>query len=767
MSILSRLSSLSLRLALSTKSAKLLIQHDRPFQFLQPRALSSTFASASTHEKAKPTRRINPPRRVNRPVLKSPRDRNALIRMKQSERDAENRAERLRRRPSPSRAKEKLMPARVYTLPDVGLSPAQLAALADVREAKVISCARQLDSSVRDDSTVRSPAVVELVAEELFLNVRFQRQTVALAPEDGEDSQNKSFGEMQRRMPVITVMGHVDHGKTSLLDALRETDVAQHEAGGITQSVAAFRVPIAGLATSVTESSAAEGDTDESRKEAFATFIDTPGHAAFSAMRANGAIATDIIVLVVAADDGVMPQTIEAAKLARAANVPIVVAVNKCDVAGADADRVRFQLLQKLDLNTEQLGGDVLCVDISAYTRDGLPDLLDAIALQAELLDLKTRVDAPARAICLESRVDRALGSVATVVVRGGTLHKGDYIAFHSSRAMRGALYGRVRMLLQSDGSEVQEARPGFAAGIIGLHEPIPPGSEVCTMPNERLARIKSGEILQRNMDAVATIEVANHIISERKHKEKRFEDDARVSGASSPALNELEDKSQSEENTIPKRPCVQIVVKGEVRGSADAVSQCLRRLTDDEVDIRIISIGVGDVNEADIVLGSASNALKGSTDKCLVVAFNVKVKESIRKLARSSNVNILEHRIIYHLEDEVKGLLDDLKADDVEEKVVGKAGVLRVFEDGAIAGCVVNDGLVSLGGMARVMRPLGEVKDEYTVEEVFSGEIETIRQFAKTVRSVKKGFECGICIKGWTSFAPGDEIHTIDTVQK
>lgn len=666
----------------------------------------------------------------------------------------------LRRRPSPSRPRLRQTAPSTYILPDIGLTCTQLAALAAVPDAIILKCARDLDNEVFDKMTVLPPAIVDLVAEELHLHLAFRPQTVSLLPPSTDSSASKAA--LRSRMPVITVMGHVDHGKTSLLDALRKTDVAKNEHGGITQSVAAFRVPM-----SMSKSTQTDATTS------FATFIDTPGHAAFSAMRANGTIATDIVVLVVAADDGVMPQTIEAANLARSTSVPIIVAVNKCDVEGADADRVRFQLLQQLELNTEQLGGDVLCVDISAKTGVGLPMLLEAIALQAELLELNTNTTAAGRAICLESRLDRSLGRVSTVVVRSGMLKKGDYVAFQNGLALHGQLYGRVRMLLQNDLTESKEAGPGYAVGIVGIRDSILPGSEVCVMKDEKAARAKSQEVLSRNSDAMRTIEVANQKIrDEQERAKKALEEKLAMSGEATQApqaeVEEIDGENDEEETASIERRCLHVIVKGDVKGSADAVAQCLRRLRRPDIHVRIVTVGVGDVSDMDLTMASAvKKSLKGSKDQSLIVAFNVKVRDAMRKMARANTVELLQHSIIYHVEDVVKEMVQKMEAEIVPLlTTVGKAAVVRVFENGSIAGCSIQDGVVKEGAMGRVMRLPEEIKGTYVRGNIFTGEVESIKQFAKAVQSVGKGSECGISLKGWSTFAPGDEIHFVEEVK-
>lgn len=648
----------------------------------------------------------------------------------------------MRRRPSPSRPRFQRTIARTCTLPDLGLSCSQLAALANTSEGRVLACARELDADVEHSDAILSPALVELVAEELALSVAFKPQTVPLIPDVAKSSQNLS-----NRMPVVTVMGHVDHGKTSLLDALRSSDVAKHEHGGITQSVAAFRVPI--------PSKAANGGPDNNT---FTTFIDTPGHAAFRTMRENGSVATDIIVLVVAANDGVMPQTIEVANLARAANVPVIIAINKCDVEGANPDRVRFQLLQQVELNSEQLGGSVLCVDISAKTGHGLSDLLDAISLQGEMLELRSDASAPARAICLESRTDRSLGGISTIVVRSGVIRKGDFVAFQNPRALSGQFYGRARLLLQSDGQEVAEAGPGLAVGLVGIRESIPPGSELCVMKDEKSAKVASQQVIARNSDAVQTLTLANSMVRVREERLKKArEERKRMNGLDEGVVADVETDVEDDAQGGGNKKRLFVTVKADVKGSGDAVAQCVQRLGRGEVDVRVMQIGLGDVTDVDVSMAAAPKRLKNCVDESVIVAFNVKVKGGARKTARSPKVDILEHSVIYHLEDEMKAKVESLDHSSIVQEIIrGRADVVRVFEDGAIAGSTIRDGVVSVGDIAKVMR--GDVGGGDR-QQVFSGGVASIRQFANPVQSITKGSECGIGLIDWSEFRPGDEI--------
>ena len=636
-------------------------------------------------------------------------------------------------------------PPRKLILPELGLSSKQLAVLANVRDDLVFKSAKELDESTRNSATVLTPALIELVCEELNLNVEFSSQTLPLLQEN-----QLSKESLHPRMPVVTVMGHVDHGKTSLLDALRKSDVADHEVGGITQNVAAFRVPI-------------DGNSREEAHSQFATFIDTPGHAAFKSMRANGTIATDLVVLVVAADDGVMPQTVEAGNLARAANVPVIVAINKCDMPGADPERVRYQLLESLGINTEQLGGDVQCVDISAKNGTNLPQLLEAISLQAEMLDLKSDPSARGAGICLESRLDRAFGSVATVVVRSGTLKPGQHVVFQSPKALRGDLFGRIRSLIDINGTQLDVVEPGVAVGLIGLRDPIPPGAEFCVEVNEKAARAKSQEMLARNVEATVTIELANSLCAER---EEKLADAAQVP----PLLDSLgapdSDTAVAEDDAVGR--VIAIIVKGDVKGSADAVAQCVQAMEIARYPIRILEAGVGDVTEMDVKIASAPGRAKGNNEKAMIIAFNVRVKENEKRLAKRAGVVVLSHKLIYHLEDELKQELEKIyNLDRVVEEPVGSASVVRVFEEGRIAGCSVKDGELSIGDGARVLR-LPDAKTGVTEPEVvFSGTIESIKHFAKAVRSVKKGSECGIGLMDWASFESGDIVQSVKDKQQ
>lgn len=739
----------------------------------------------------------------------------------------------------------------------------QLAALAELPSARdVIRCARALDESIYDGRTMLSPASVELIVEELDLPLKFTPQQLPI-PLLSSSSANV---EKKKRVPVVTVMGHVDHGKTSLLDCLRKTDVARGEIGGITQSVAAFSV------------------------RDVATFIDTPGHAAFSAMRRHGAVATDVVVLVVAVDDGVMPQTEESVSLARAADVPIVVAITKIDklnslsssskkkkanttapLYDAQVQAVRAQLLDQLDLHSEQIGGDVQCVEVSAKTGDGIPDLLEAIALQADMMELHADTTSPALAICLESRVDRSLaGTVATLVVRDGVLRTGNFAVFHhhtNPHHARGSasglidgsggagtdtqMYGKIKRLIDPDGKDVKMALPGQAVGLVGLAVPIPPGSRVCATLSEREAKAQAKSIGLRNSNAVTTIQTANRMLGERAlkaHRQKldsfsmaagatasptntarrvvdsaatavmgrgatdvdsdlnmeewlsEYEgtDDVKVVGDNNKSGSDEGDNLDSSDSTvtdrIKKRACVQVVIKGDVRGSADAVAQCVQQLASEQVEVRLVKVGVGEVTEADVRMGSVTHDLQRQTQQrrrrrsrggkneavddneptvaSVMVCFNVKIRDALRKLCDRAQIRVVSHNIIYHIDDEMRAWIDDdvLGGGRVgQASVSGRAAVRRVFEGGAIAGCVVNDGEVRLGDAAAVVRRVSvdmrgaggaDEAEQSLTKTVHQGTVESIKQFAKDVRGVAKGSECGIRVSDWEQFEAGDEVE-------
>lgn len=504
-------------------------------------------------------------------------------------------------------------------------------------------------------------------------------------------TQNNS-AEALPRPPVVTIMGHVDHGKTSLLDYIRRTKVTQGEAGGITQHIGAYHVETA---------------------RGTVTFLDTPGHAAFTAMRARGAKITDIVILVVAADDGVMPQTIEAIQHAKAANVPIVVAVNKMDKSGADPDRVRNDLSQH-GVISENWGGDTIFVPISAKTGLGIDDLLESLLIQAELLELKAVVAAPARGMVIESRIEKGRGAVATVLVQSGTLHSGDVL-------LAGGEYGRVRRMHDETGKVIESAGPSMPVEIIGLSGTPDAGDEAVVLNDERKAR----EIILFRQGKFRDVRLAKQ---KANTAENMF---ARIADGQVNALN--------------------ILVKADVQGSSEAISDALTRLSTDEVKVKIIASGVGGITESDVNLAIAS--------KAIIMGFNVRADASARKLVEKENVVLHYHNIIYDIIDEVKSILGGMLSPEVKEQILGLAEVREVFRSpkfGSVAGCMVIEGVVRRHNPIRVLR------DNVVI---FEGELESLRRFKDDVNEVRQGMECGIGVKNYNDVRAGDQIEVFEKI--
>ena len=494
------------------------------------------------------------------------------------------------------------------------------------------------------------------------------------------------------RPPVVTIMGHVDHGKTSLLDYIRRTKVTSTEAGGITQHIGAYHV-----------------ETDKG----VITFLDTPGHEAFTAMRARGAKCTDIVVLVVAADDGVMPQTVEAIQHARAANVPIIVAVNKIDKPNIDLERIRSELGQR-DVLSEEWGGDVMFQYISAKTGEGVDSLLDGILLQAEVLELKARADGPARGIVIESRLDKGRGPVASVLVLAGQLKRGDIV-------LAGREFGRVRAMIGDDGKQHVSAGPSIPVEILGLSGTPSAGDEVTVVADEKRAREISA-------------------FRQGKYRDIRL---AKQQGA---RLENIFDRVKEGMNTL------NIVLKADVQGSAEAINDALLKLSNNEVKVNIVSCAVGGINESDINLAIASNAI--------VIGFNVRADAAARKLLEAEGVDIHYHSIIYALTDQVKAALTGMLAPEFEDKIIGLAEVRDVFRSskfGAIAGCMVTEGTVKRNSPIRVLRKS---------VVIYEGWLESLKRFKEDASEVRNGMECGIGVKNYNDVQAGDQIECFEKVE-
>jgi translation initiation factor IF-2 len=500
----------------------------------------------------------------------------------------------------------------------------------------------------------------------------------------------KVEGEVSARSPVVTVMGHVDHGKTSLLDYIRKTRVASGEAGGITQHIGAYHVDL---------------------PNGSITFLDTPGHAAFTAMRARGANITDIVILVVAADDGVMPQTEEAIQHAKAAGVPIVVAVNKMDKEGADPDRVKNELSAK-DVIPDDWGGDTQFVHVSALTGDGIDNLLEAILLQSELLELGAVADAPAQGVVIESSLDRGRGSVATVLVQNGTLRKGDVI-------IAGEHYGRVRAMINDRGDQVESAGPSTPVEVLGLSGTPDAGDDFSAVADERKARevaqFRQGRTTEQRLASQQAAKIENMFASMTGGKR---------------VLN--------------------VVLKADVRGSLEAITHAVNDFKTDEVSAVVVGSGVGGITESDANLAVTSSAV--------VIGFNVRADTVAKKILEREGVDLRYYSVIYELLDDIKHMLSGMLAPEVREEILGVAEVRDVFRSprfGQVAGCMVVEGTVYRNRKIRVLR------DNVVI---FEGELESLRRFKDDVAEVRNGLECGIGVRNYNDIRPGDKIEVFET---
>lgn len=541
--------------------------------------------------------------------------------------------------------------------------------------------------------TINQPVdmdAAQLVAESFGVKVEFSQAQELDVIEEVEDPPEL----LQPRPPIVTVMGHVDHGKTSLLDAIRQTKVTEQEAGGITQHIGAYKVTLQGKDI---------------------TFLDTPGHEAFTALRARGAKVTDIVVLVVAADDGVMPQTIEAINHAKAAGVPIVVAVNKIDKPEANPQRVRTQL-SEYGIIPEEWGGQNIFVDISAKKRIGIENLLEMILLQAEIMELKANPNRPARGTIIESRLDKGRGPVATVIVQNGTLKVGD--AF-----VAGTTYGKVRALIDDTGKRINEAPPSTPVEVVGFEEVPQAGDSFTVVEDERIAR-----------------QIAN-----ARAQKKRL---AEMQKAQKLTLQDLYEKIK--EGEIKE---LNLIIKGDVQGSVEALKKAVEDITHPEIKVKVIHTGVGGITESDVNLAATANAI--------IIGFNVRPETKAQELAEQLGVDIKLYSIIYEVIDDVKKALQGMLEPEVKERVIGKAEVRAVFKIskvGTVAGCYVLNGTVSRGSLVRVIR------DNIVVYE---GKIGSLKRFKEDVKEVQAGYECGLTIENFNDIKEGDilEIYVLEKV--
>jgi translation initiation factor IF-2 len=506
-------------------------------------------------------------------------------------------------------------------------------------------------------------------------------------PEAFTDEEEHSQAESLPRAPVVTVMGHVDHGKTSLLDYIRRAKVASGEAGGITQHIGAYHVKT---------------------PRGMVSFLDTPGHEAFTAMRARGAKATDIVILVVAADDGVMPQTKEAIKHAKAAGVPIVVAINKIDKPDSNPERVKNELVVE-EVVPEEFGGESPFVSVSAKTGQGIDDLLEQVLLQAEVLELRAPIDAMAKGLVIEARLDKGRGPVATVLVQSGTLKAGDVV-------LAGQTFGRVRAMLDENGKPIKEAGPSIPVEIQGLTEVPQAGDEFMVMSDERRAR-----------------EIATYRAGKFRNTKLAKQQAAKLE-------NMFSDIGAGDVKMLP------IIVKADVQGSQEALAQSLLKLSTDEVKVQMVYSAVGGISESDINLAIAS--------KAIVIGFNVRADAGARKLAEGNGVDIHYYNIIYDAVDELKAAMSGMLAPEKREEIIGFAEIRTVFvasKIGTVAGCMVTGGFVNRSAHFRLLR-------ENVV--IYTGELDSLKRMKDDVREVKEGFECGIKLKNYNDIAVGDQLE-------
>jgi translation initiation factor IF-2 len=591
-----------------------------------------------------------------------------------------------------SETKEKI--AREVTIPET-ITIQELANRMSERSVDVVRLLMKQGHMATSTDTIDADTA-QLIAEELGHTVRRVSEADV---EEGMFDVADDPDKLQPRAPVVTIMGHVDHGKTSLLDAIRSTEVAAGEAGGITQHIGAYQVT--------------------SPSGGRITFIDTPGHAAFTAMRARGARVTDIVVLVVAADDGVMPQTVEAIHHAKAANVPIIVAVNKIDKPDAKPERVRTELLQH-EIQVESLGGDVLEVDVSAKEKTNLDKLLDVIALQAEILQLKANPNRPAEGTVIEARLDRGRGPVATVLVQRGTLKPGDIV-------VAGAEWGRVRALVSDIGHSVVAAGPSMPVEVLGFNGTPEAGDRLAVVDTEARAR-----------------EITAY--RERQKREKLAARQTGMRGSLEQMMNQLKTAGRKE---FP------LVIKADVQGSAEAIIGALEKLSTDEVAARILFSGVGAITESDVTLAEASSAV--------IIGFNVRAHKEAREAAEQAGIEIRYYDIIYNLVDDVKKAMSGMLAPTLRETLLGNALILEIFKVskvGNVAGCRVTDGKVERGANVRLIR------DNVVVHQ---GKLSQLKRFKDDAREVLAGQECGMAFENYQDMKVGDviECYQVESVQR
>ena len=569
------------------------------------------------------------------------------------------------------------------------ISVADLAHKMAVKAGEVIKALMKMGMMVTINQVLDQETAI-IIVEEMGHTAK---AAAANDPETFLDDAEHAEAILEARPPVVTVMGHVDHGKTSLLDYIRRSRVASGEAGGITQHIGAYHVET---------------------ERGMVTFLDTPGHEAFTAMRARGAKATDIVILVVAADDGVMPQTIEAVHHAKAAGVPLVVAVNKIDKPEANSERVKQELVAE-EVVPEDWGGDTMFVEVSAKTGKGIDELLEAVLLQAEVLELRAPKNTPAKGLVIEGRLDKGRGPVSTILVQSGTLKRGDML-------LAGSSFGRVRAMLDEAGNDIKEAGPSIPVEILGLSDVPNSGEEVIVLNDERKAR-----------------EIA-------LFRQGKFRDVKLAKQQAAKLENMFENMGEGEVKSLP------LIIKSDVQGSYEALATSLQKLSTDEVKVNIIHTGVGAVTESDVNLSVAS--------KAVLIGFNVRADASARKLIESSGVDVRYYNIIYEAVDEIKAALGGMLAPEKKESAIGLVEireVYRISKVGAVAGCYVQDGVIKRNSKIRVLR--GDVI-------IHTGELDSLKRFKDDVKEVKSNFECGLSLKNYNDIEVGDLLEVYEVVE-
>jgi translation initiation factor IF-2 len=565
------------------------------------------------------------------------------------------------------------------------ITVADLAHRMSVKAAELIKVLMKMGSMVTINQVLDQETAMILVEEMGHKALAAKLDDPDAFLEGAEDQHTDAA--LVARAPVVTVMGHVDHGKTSLLDYIRTAKVAAGEAGGITQHIGAYHVET---------------------PRGMVTFLDTPGHEAFTAMRARGAKATDIVILVVAADDGVMPQTREAIHHAKAAGVPLVVAVNKIDKPEANPERVKQELVSE-GVVPEEYGGEAMFINVSAKTGQGIDELLEGVLLQAEVLELTAPVDTPAKGLIIEARLDKGRGPVASLLVQSGTLNKGDVV-------LVGATFGRVRAMLDENGKPIDSAGPSIPVEILGLSDVPAAGDEAIALADEKKAR-----------------EIA-------LFRQGKFRDVKLAKQQAAKLENMFEQMGEAEVKTLP------LIVKADVQGSQEALVQSLNKLSTDEVRVNVIHGAVGGISESDVNLAQASGAV--------IIGFNTRADAGARRLAETFGVDIRYYNIIYDAVDDVKAALSGMLSPERRENIIGMVEVRQVFrvpKVGAVAGCYVTEGLVKRGSLVRVLR-------DNTV--IHSGSLESLKRFKDDAKEVRAGFECGLSVKNYNDIAEGDQLE-------